>query len=81
MAGRRCRGRPPPSAQPPADIVRVDPIARRAAAQAGLTWAEFDHETQAFGLAVTGGLVSSTGIAGSPSAAGSLAAARVRAHL
>ena len=44
--------------------IRVDPIARRAVAQAGLTWAEFDHETQAFGLAVTGGLVSSTGIAG-----------------
>ena len=44
--------------------IRVDPIARRAVAQAGLTWAEFDHETQAFGLAVTGGLVSGTGIAG-----------------
>ena len=44
--------------------IRVDPIGRRAVAQAGLTWAEFDHETQAFGLAVTGGLVSSTGIAG-----------------
>ena len=44
--------------------IRVDPIARRAVVQAGLTWAEFDHETQAFGLAVTGGLVSSTGIAG-----------------
>jgi FAD/FMN-containing dehydrogenase len=44
--------------------IRVDPITRRAVAQAGLTWAEFDHETQAFGLAVTGGLVSSTGIAG-----------------
>ena len=35
--------------------IRVDPVARRAVAQAGLTWAEFDHETQAFGLAVTGG--------------------------
>ena len=51
--------------------IRVDPIARRAVAQAGLTWAEFDHETQAFGLAVTGGLVSSTASPGSPSAAGS----------
>jgi len=44
--------------------IRVDPTARRAVAQPGLTWSEFDHETQAFGLAVTGGLVSSTGIAG-----------------
>ena len=42
----------------------VDRGRRRAVAQAGLTWAEFDHETQAFGLAVTGGLVSTTGIAG-----------------
>jgi FAD/FMN-containing dehydrogenase len=44
--------------------MRVDPAARTAQAQAGLTWSEFDHETQAFGLATTGGLVSTTGIAG-----------------
>jgi len=44
--------------------IRVDPKSRTATAQTGLTWAEFDHETQAFGLAVTGGLVSTTGIAG-----------------
>ncbi|MEA2410966.1 MAG: hypothetical protein QOC77_1527 [Thermoleophilaceae bacterium] len=44
--------------------VRVDPARRTATAQGGCTWADFDHETQAFGLAVTGGLVSSTGIAG-----------------
>jgi FAD/FMN-containing dehydrogenase len=44
--------------------VRVDPVAQTAQAQAGLTWSEFDHETQAFGLATTGGLVSTTGIAG-----------------
>lgn len=44
--------------------IRVDPVAQRAVAQPGVTWSEFDHETQAFGLAVTGGLVSSTGIAG-----------------
>src|SRR3954454_18200666 len=44
--------------------VRVDPERRTAVAQGGATWADFDHETQAFGLAVTGGLVSSTGIAG-----------------
>src|SRR5579872_1024262 len=34
--------------------VRVDPAPRIARAQAGLTWAEFDAETQAFGLATTG---------------------------
>src|SRR3954452_19409003 len=44
--------------------VKVDPERRTATAQGGCTWADFDHETQAFGLAVTGGLVSSTGIAG-----------------
>ena len=44
--------------------MRVDPARRRAQAQAGLTWGEFDRETQAFGLATTGGAVSTTGIAG-----------------
>ena len=44
--------------------IHVDPARRTAVAQGGATWADFDHETQAFGLAVTGGLVSSTGIAG-----------------
>jgi FAD/FMN-containing dehydrogenase len=44
--------------------MRVDPAARTAHAQGGLTWSEFDHEAQAFGLATTGGLISTTGIAG-----------------
>ncbi len=44
--------------------IRVDPTRRTADAQAGLTLAEFDHETQAFGLATTMGVVSMTGIAG-----------------
>ena len=44
--------------------VQVDPRRRIAVAQGGATWADFDHETQAFGLAVTGGLISNTGIAG-----------------
>lgn len=44
--------------------VRVDPAARRVRAQAGLRWGELDRETQAFGLATTGGRVTSTGIAG-----------------
>ncbi len=43
---------------------RVDPVRRTAHAQAGLTWGEFNRETQAFGLATTGGVVSTTGIAG-----------------
>ncbi|MEU4559413.1 FAD-binding oxidoreductase [Actinoplanes sp. NPDC023936] len=44
--------------------IRVDPYTRRVVAQAGALWQDLDHETQAFGLAVTGGLVSTTGIAG-----------------
>ena len=44
--------------------IRVDPAQRTAEAQAGLTLGEFDHETQAFGLATTLGVVSVTGIAG-----------------
>ena len=42
----------------------VDPRARVARAQPGLLWGEFDHETQPFGLATPGGIVSHTGIAG-----------------
>lgn len=44
--------------------IRVDPGRRTARAEGGVTWGEFDHETQAFGLATTGGSVSDTGIAG-----------------
>src|SRR5436190_765327 len=44
--------------------IRVDPEAGTARAQGGVQWGEFDHETQAFGLAVTGGLVSTTGLGG-----------------
>src|ERR1700746_3202321 len=44
--------------------VRVDPIRRTARAEGGATWGDFDRETQAFGLATTGGTVSDTGIAG-----------------
>ena len=44
--------------------IRVDAAHRTARAEPGLTWAEFDRETQAFGLATTGGVVSTTGIAG-----------------
>jgi FAD/FMN-containing dehydrogenase len=44
--------------------VRVDPRARRAEVGGGATWADVDHDTQAHALATTGGLVSSTGVAG-----------------
>src|SRR3954454_1707475 len=44
--------------------IRVDPVRRTVIAEAGCTWKDLDAETQQFGLAVTGGLVSSTGIAG-----------------
>jgi FAD/FMN-containing dehydrogenase len=44
--------------------VRVDPVRRTANAQAGVTWGLFDRETQAYGLATQGGVVSTTGIAG-----------------
>jgi hypothetical protein len=44
--------------------IRVDPANRTVRAQAGVLWGEFDRETQAFGLATTGGIVSHTGVAG-----------------
>ncbi|ELZ83191.1 FAD/FMN-dependent dehydrogenase [Haloferax elongans ATCC BAA-1513] len=44
--------------------VRVDPDARTAWVEAGATWADVDHETQAFDLAAPGGVVSDTGVAG-----------------
>ena len=60
---RRLRGRA--DDRPVADEGRrVDPVKRTARAEAGLTWGEYNHETQAFGLASTGGVVSTTGIAG-----------------
>jgi FAD/FMN-containing dehydrogenase len=44
--------------------IHVDPKARTVRAEPGLKWGEFDRETQAFGLATTGGTVGDTGIAG-----------------
>jgi FAD/FMN-containing dehydrogenase len=44
--------------------IHVDPVRRTARAQGGVTWREFNRETQAHGLATTGGVISTTGIAG-----------------
>lgn len=44
--------------------IRVDPVRRLARAEPGVLWGEFDRETQQFGLATTGGVVTHTGVAG-----------------
>jgi FAD/FMN-containing dehydrogenase len=44
--------------------IHVDPERRTARAQGGVTWREFNRATQLHGLATTGGVISTTGIAG-----------------
>jgi len=44
--------------------VWVDPVGRTALVQGGALWGDVDHETQAYGLATTGGIVGHTGVAG-----------------
>ena len=44
--------------------IHVDPKARTARAQGGVLWKEFNRETQVHGLATTGGVVGTTGLAG-----------------
>lgn len=44
--------------------IRVDPGTRTARVEGGCTWADVDHATHAFGLATTGGVVSTTGVGG-----------------
>lgn len=48
----------------PMKHITVDPEARTAVAQGGVTWGELDAATQTYGLAAPGGVVSETGIAG-----------------
>jgi FAD/FMN-containing dehydrogenase len=44
--------------------VRVDPANRRARAEGGATWGDFNAATYPFGLATTGGIISTTGVGG-----------------
>ena len=44
--------------------VDVDPRRRRARAQGGVTWNEYNRATGVYGQATTGGVVSTTGVAG-----------------
>ena len=48
----------------PMNGVRVDPRAHTARAEGGCTWGDLDHATHSFGLATTGGVVSTTGVGG-----------------
>jgi FAD/FMN-containing dehydrogenase len=44
--------------------VRIDPAARTARVEGGVLWKHFNREAQHFGLATTGGVVGTTGVAG-----------------
>src|SRR6266536_5176504 len=44
--------------------VRVDPAGRRARVEGGATWGDLNAATHAFGLATTGGIISTTGVGG-----------------
>ncbi|MFG2481433.1 FAD-binding oxidoreductase [Streptomyces virginiae] len=44
--------------------VRVDAAGRTARAEGGATWGDFNAATYAFGLATTGGIISTTGVGG-----------------
>jgi FAD/FMN-containing dehydrogenase len=44
--------------------VHVDPRARTARAGGGATWGDFNYATHAYGLATTGGIISTTGVGG-----------------
>ncbi|MFE5475525.1 FAD-binding oxidoreductase [Nocardia sp. NPDC055165] len=44
--------------------IRVDPERRIARVQGGCDWGDFDHAAHSFGLATTGGIISTTGVTG-----------------
>ncbi|RYP86908.1 FAD-binding oxidoreductase [Nocardioides guangzhouensis] len=44
--------------------VRVDPLTRTARVEGGATWGDLNDATYAFGLATTGGIISTTGVGG-----------------
>jgi FAD/FMN-containing dehydrogenase len=44
--------------------IRIDPVHRVARVQGGCQWGDFDHAAHSFGLATTGGIISTTGVAG-----------------
>ena len=44
--------------------IHVNPVARTARVEPGVTWGEMNHDLQAFGLAATGGYVGTTGVGG-----------------
>ncbi len=44
--------------------VRVNPLTRTARAEGGATWGDFNAATYPFGLATTGGIISTTGVGG-----------------
>lgn len=48
----------------PLNNVFVDPAKKAARAGGGATWGDFNHATHAFGLATTGGIISTTGVGG-----------------
>lgn len=48
----------------PMKAVQVDSERHTARVEPGATWKDFDEEAQKYGLATTGGLISSTGVAG-----------------
>ncbi|MEO8025484.1 MAG: FAD-binding oxidoreductase [Bryobacteraceae bacterium] len=48
----------------PMRYTRVDPEARTVRVGGGCTWADVDHATHAFGLAVPTGIISTTGVGG-----------------
>jgi FAD/FMN-containing dehydrogenase len=44
--------------------IHINPVARTARVEPGVTWGEMNHDLQAFGLAATGGFVGTTGVGG-----------------